>query len=168
MSFYSTGEFEHMFGYSVVVDKTAEKGVPGECIGRVGQTSAFQLENSSECAVKVELLRSFRDPHSTSPCQVRRSDRRRRRPDRHAVPRDRSRAVAPTGGQQPLAQINACSQDGRLTADARGPGRARHWFTDSAPRSCTRVGAVAYPPVTAVYFTLIDGSSAKNVKPKAV
>jgi len=96
MSFYSTGEFEHMFGYSVVVDKTAEKGVPGECIGRVGQTSAFQLENSSECAVKVELLRSFRDPHSTSPCQVRRSDRRRRRPDRHAVPRDRSRAVAPT------------------------------------------------------------------------
>ena len=62
ISFFSTGDFKHMFGYSVVVDKTAEAGEPGACIGKIGQTSEIQFEDANECAVEFELLRSFRAP----------------------------------------------------------------------------------------------------------
>ena len=75
ISFFSTGDFKHMFGYTVVVDKTAEEGVPGACIGRIGQTSEIQFEDANECAVEIELLRSFRAPYLPHPspplCPVR-------------------------------------------------------------------------------------------------
>jgi hypothetical protein len=53
ISFFSTGDFKHMFGYTVVVDKTAEEGVPGACIGRIGQTSEIQFEDANEYAVQI-------------------------------------------------------------------------------------------------------------------
>ena len=75
ISFFSTGDFKHMFGYTVVVDKTAEEGVPGACIGRIGQTSEIQFESANECAVEIELRRSFRAPYLPHPspplCPVR-------------------------------------------------------------------------------------------------
>ena len=112
-----------MFGYTVVVDKTAEEGVPGACIGRIGQTSEIQFESANECAVEIELRRSFRAPylpHPSPPCQVRGQDCRRHRPDRHAVPRDRGRAAAP---EEPEGRRLVERGGQRLRALSRPRGR---------------------------------------------